>query len=248
MDRQTLDATPAIIYPDSDGKPMGDNTLQIDWINKFHYGLEAQYRTDPNVFVANNLLWYPVFGNNRLRVAPDVLVALGRPKGRRGSYQQWLEGGLAPTVVFEIRSPGNRAGELRRKFRFFQRYGVQEYYLYDPDRFELHGWQRRGNRFTLIAGMDGWVSPALGIRFDLAAGELRVFGRGGEEFLLFCEIEERRQQERQRTVEANLRADEEKKRAEAANLFADQERRAKETLQAKLRELGIDPDSLLPGQ
>jgi hypothetical protein len=36
-----------------------------------------------------DLLWYPVRGQPRLRMAPDVLVALGRPKGYRGSYRQW---------------------------------------------------------------------------------------------------------------------------------------------------------------
>lgn len=43
-------------------------------------------------------------------------------------------------MVFEILSPGNRPSEMLRKFKFYERYGVQEYYLYDPDDVELTGW------------------------------------------------------------------------------------------------------------
>ena len=49
-----------IEYPDSDGKPMSDNTKQFRWIVTIQGGLDAQYLDDPNVFVAGNLLWYPV--------------------------------------------------------------------------------------------------------------------------------------------------------------------------------------------
>ena len=73
---------------------------------------------------------------------PDVMVVFGRPKGNRGSYMQWEEGDIPPQVVFEILSPGNRAGEMERKFQFYERYGVEEYYIYDPDRGDLVGWRR----------------------------------------------------------------------------------------------------------
>ncbi|NEX15989.1 MAG: hypothetical protein C1943_04960 [Halochromatium sp.] len=29
-------------------------------------------------------------------IAPDLFVVFGRPKGRRGSYRQWEEDGIAP--------------------------------------------------------------------------------------------------------------------------------------------------------
>ena len=36
------------------------------------------------------------------------------------------------------------------KFDFYRRYGVEEYYLYDPDpdRLELSGFLRRGGRWS----------------------------------------------------------------------------------------------------
>src|SRR5437762_14320117 len=93
---------PAIVYPDSDGQPMSDNTLQFKWIVVIKEGIEALFRRDPNVFVAGDLLWYPVEGEPTIRSAPDVMAAFGRPKGERGSYRQWEEQGIAPQVVFDI--------------------------------------------------------------------------------------------------------------------------------------------------
>lgn len=85
-----------IIYPDSDGQPMADNTKQFRWIVTVKENLENLFTTESNVFVAGDLLWYPVQGDNKTRQAPDVMVAFGRPKGDRGSYQQWKEDNIPP--------------------------------------------------------------------------------------------------------------------------------------------------------
>ena len=165
------DSSTNIIYPDSDGQPMSDNTRQFRWIVTIKENLELIYAPNPDVFVAGDLLWYPVEGNNTIRQAPDVMVAIGRPKGDRGSYQQWREEGIPPQVVFEILSPGNRLGEMNRKLRFYEQYGVGEYYLYDPDRVDFAGWIRNGDRLESIEELTNWISPLLGIRFQLGAGE-----------------------------------------------------------------------------
>ncbi|MCL4206722.1 MAG: Uma2 family endonuclease [Pirellulaceae bacterium] len=199
---------PAIEYPDSDGQPMADNTLQFQWIVTLQGGLDAMFRDDPNVFVAGDLLWYPVEGNNRLRVAPDTLVVFGRPKGYRGSYKQWEEEGIAPQVVFEILSPNNRWSEMMEKFQFYERFGVEEYYVFDPDRAELDGYIRQGDRLIPIDRTDGWPSPRLGIRFDLSSGELRILQPDGQPFATYVELVEQRERERQRAEQlaAQLRA------------------------------------------
>lgn len=69
-----------VIYPDSDGKPLSDNTKQYLWIVLIKEGIEWLFVNDPNVFVAGDLLWYPLEGSNKIRIGPDVLVAFGRPK------------------------------------------------------------------------------------------------------------------------------------------------------------------------
>lgn len=46
-----------ITYPDSDGQPMADNTLQFEWIVTIKGGLEALFQNRDDVFVAGDLLW-----------------------------------------------------------------------------------------------------------------------------------------------------------------------------------------------
>ena len=54
-----------IEYPESDGLPMSNNTEQWDWMMLIKEGLEALFINEPHVFVAGNLLWYAVEGDNR---------------------------------------------------------------------------------------------------------------------------------------------------------------------------------------
>ena len=215
-------------YPDSDGNPMADNTKQFRWIVTIKENIELLFAEDPNVFIAGDLLWYPVEGNNTIRSAPDTMVVFGRPKGDRGSYQQWKEDNLPPQVVFEILSPGNRMGEMERKRQFYERYGVEEYYIYDPDRLDLSGWVSSDGGLVAIEEINGWQSRRLGIRFVIAAGEELVIYRPDDEiFLSFGELDELRQVE--------------KIRADTAELRADTAEREVARLAAKLRDLGIEP-------
>jgi Uma2 family endonuclease len=221
--------TARITYPESDGKPMADNTLQFRWIVTIQGGLDAWFRDNPDVFVAGNLLWYPVEGQPRVNAAPDIMVAVGRPKGDRRSYLQWEEGGMAPQVVFEILSPGNTIAEMTRKFRFYERHGADEYYLYNPDTGELSGWQRQGEVLEDIASMDGWISPRLGVRFERDGDTLVLYQPDGERFATYVELSAQREQARQD--------------AEQARQDAEQARQRAERLATRLRDLGIDPEA-----
>jgi Uma2 family endonuclease len=213
---------PDSAFPDSDGKPMADNTEQFQWIVMLKENLEILFANNPQVFVAGDLLWYPVQLRTIPPVAPDVMVAFGRPKGKRGSYKQWREANIPPQVVFEIRSPNNSAEELARKLEFYETYGVEEYYLYDPDRLRLQGWLRQG-QLSPIAAIADWVSPRLGIRLSMETGELTVYRPDGQRFLSSVELFQRAEQERQR---------------------AEQEHQRAEQLANYLRTLGIDPEQL----
>jgi Uma2 family endonuclease len=123
----TIETPPpgAIIYPESDGLPMSDNTRQLRWMVTLYGNIAALFRDRADVFVSGNLLWYPVEGRPDIRCAPDVLVAFGRPKGDRGSYKQWEEGGVAPAVVFDVLSPSNRPAEMNDKLAFYDGHGAE---------------------------------------------------------------------------------------------------------------------------
>jgi Uma2 family endonuclease len=196
-----------VSYPDSDGKPMADNTEQFRWIVLIKENLEILFADDPNVFVAGDLLWYPVRSRLISPVAPDAMVAFGRPKGRRGSYKQWEEQNIAPQAVFEILSPSNNAAEMERKLEFYDTYGVQEYYQYDPDTNALEGWIRRGENLVPIETINGWVSPQLGIRFEMGPGTIQLYRPDGRRFLSPVELDQRAEQESRRAEQESQRAD-----------------------------------------
>lgn len=224
-------STTDLRFPDSDGKPMSDNTEQFRWIVLIKENLEILFADDPNVFVAGDLLWYPVRSRLAGSVAPDAMVVFGRPKGRRGSYKQWEENNIPPQVVFEILSPSNTAEEMEDKLEFYQLHGIEEYYLYDPDRIELKGWIRQGAILTRIPEMNGWTSPRLGIEFRLER-ELVIYRPDGRPFLSAIELDQRAEQARQR--------------AAALERSLEAERQRAQQLEDYLRSIGIDPDQISP--
>jgi Uma2 family endonuclease len=200
---------------------MSDNTKQFRWIMAIYYNLEWLFADNQNLFVAGDLLWYAVEGKINIRQAPDVMVVFGRPKGDRGSYMQWKEDNIAPQVVFEILSPGNTLTEMNKKQVFYDRYGVEEYYLYDPEKNDLTGWQRSEGRLDVIESIENWTSPRLGISFNLSGEELQIIRPDGTPFMTYVEIAKRLQQAEQQL---------------------EQERQRAERLAERLRAAGIDPD------
>ena len=180
-------------------------------------------------------MWYPVEGNNVIRAAPDAMVIMGRAKGDKGSYQQWKEGNIAPQVVFEVRSPGNTQTGLDKKLVFYDRYGAEEYYLYDPDKGDLSGWLRREGRLDVIEEMLDWVSPRLGIKFNMLGTELQLYGPNGEKFATYVELATSREQEK-------LAKEQAQQQLEQSQQELEQEKVRSQQLAAKLRELGIDPN------
>jgi Uma2 family endonuclease len=217
----TASQTRTILYPDSDRQPMADNTLQFSWIVLLKENLDCWFEAHPEVFVAGDLLWYPVEGTNKISAAPDALVAFGRPKGYRGSYKQWEEGNIAPQVVFEVLSPSNTAAEMAQKLRFYQRYGVTEYYLYDPYDNQLTGYQRQGSELIEIPSVNDWTSPLLKMRFVVTPETWEIYQPDGQRFLTTIE----RQQ-----------------KIEQVSHQAEQDRQKAERLAAQLRALGIEPE------
>ena len=224
---QTL---PEIIYPDSDGKPISDNTKQFQLIVKIQGGIDALFKDNENVFVAGDLLWYPVEGDNKTRQAPDTMVVFGRPKGDRGSYKQWVEDNIAPQVVFEIISPGNRMTAMFKLFKFYENYGVEECYFYDLKDNELIDWLRSDGELNYIESMEGWVSPRLEIRFETASGELEIYRPDGLKFLSYVELSTQMEQ-------AQQQIEQEREEKELVQQKADR-------LSEKLREMGINPEEV----
>ena len=231
MSTATL-VVPDVIYPESDGKPMADNTIQWDWLVKVVDELRIQY-AGQHVFVAGDLLWYPVKGMPKISAAPDAMVVFGRPAGDRRSYLQWNEDGLGPQVVFEVLSHSNRPGELEDKLQFYDEHGVEEYYVIDPYEQSVEGYTRRRSELVPVRKMLGFVSPRLGTRFEKVGGGLVLVSPSGRAF-------------QSRAEQVGELSDGLKRERSAKKRMADElkrERSERERLAAKLRELGIDSDA-----
>lgn len=233
-----------IIYPDSDGQPMADNTLQFSWIVTIKENLECLFADQEDVFVAGDLLWYSVEGQPKICQAPDTLVVFHRPKGYRGSYKQWEEDNIPPQVVFEILSPGYNFNTMLEKFNFYEFYGAKEYYIYEYNYNYLQGWTRQNDELEPISEMNGWISPRLQIRFELSEAELALYYPDGKKFLTFVELSQRADQAQQQADLAQQQAQLESQRADQESQRADQEHQRAERLANLLREQGINPDQI----
>ena len=223
-------AQPEVIYPDCDGQPVANNTIQFRILVEIQQNLDWLFADNPNVFVAGDLFWYPVEGKNTIVNAPDVFVVLGRPKGDRLSYMQWKEAGIPPQIVFEIISPSNTKAEMEKKLLFYDRYGVEEYYIYDPDKNNLQGWLRAEDGLDIITKITDFISPRLKIRFLLGEETLQLYHPNGNPFLTYAEVAQRAEQERQL-------AEQERQRAEQAE-------QARKNAIPKLLEMGLSVEQI----
>jgi hypothetical protein len=124
--------------------------------------------------------------------------------------------------------------EMADKLAFYDEHGVEEYYLYDPDLNALAIYVRQGEVLRRVRPARGFVSPRLGIRFDLSDSEMAVFGPDGQRFLSFEELSAERQRDQQLRLEAQQQADQARLQADQARLQADQARQ----WAARLAELG----------
>lgn len=121
-------------YPESDGKPMAETPEHLEAMLYLIDALQRYFAARDDVYVAGNQFLYWVEGNPSQRVAPDVYVAFGVPKRPwRATWKVW-EIGKAPDVIIELTSRSTAGEDLDRKYRLYQRLGVQEYILIDVRR------------------------------------------------------------------------------------------------------------------
>ena len=152
----TATAPIQVVYPETDGKPMGETDVHIDALIYLREALKDHFREAPQVYVAGNMLLYYEEGNPAACVAPDVFVVQGVAKHERRIYKLWEEG-QPPAVVFEITSRSTRLEDLGTKRALYAMLGVQEYFLYDPLgeylRPPLQGYRLQEGEYQRIAAI-----------------------------------------------------------------------------------------------
>ena len=243
-----------IDYPSYDGLPMADNTDQAEEMTDDFQTLVTHFGDDDDVFVATNLLVYYREDDNETRITPDVMVALGRPKGYRGSYKIWEEGHHPPDWVLEIASEGTVKVDVEEKPGTYAGIGVREYWQYDPSGGllspRLQGRRLSGlgyeelPRVPVAGAQIAIYSEVLGLRLEFDGKRLRFWDPVGERYLLKPQEEararrkaEQRQREdaqaRRKAEQAQRKAEQRQREDAQARRKAEQARREAEQAQRK---------------
>ena len=170
---------PEVEYPDTDGKPMADNSWQAITMHYAGPALAIHFRG--RGFVATDLLVYYREGDKRARVAPDVMVVLGVDGSHRRNYRIWAEGGRVPDFVMEVVSDSRQERDAMEKRTLYAELGVWEYFRYAPLSRRMAGMS--GHRLVGEVLREGrWEAlPRLGeerIRSEVLGLDLRVKKRG----------------------------------------------------------------------
>jgi Uma2 family endonuclease len=119
-------------YPESDGKPIAETDLHRMLLSELIQVADRHFEDDPEVYVSGNLLVYYVEGHPEKCVAPDVFAVRGVEKKLRPIYKVWEEG-KGPDVVVEVTSPSTHREDLQEKRTLYERLGVREYFIFDPE-------------------------------------------------------------------------------------------------------------------
>ncbi|WP_017324255.1 Uma2 family endonuclease [Synechococcus sp. PCC 7336] len=190
--------------------------------------LEWLWRDRDDFFAAGNLSIY--FSTRQLKTqdfrGPDFFVVLDTERKPRKSWVVWQEEGLYPHAIVEILSEETAASDRGEKKQIYQDvFRTPDYFWFDPDTDEFAG-------FHLVAGTYCPIPPnerghlwseQLGLYLGIHDRKLRFFHSDGQLVPTPLEVAISIARERERT----------EREAERARVLAD-----------KLRELGVDPDTV----
>lgn len=193
------------------------------------------------VYVAGDLFVYPVQGDPKTKVSPDVFVCFGAEQRDRKIYRTWIDG-PPPAVVFELTSESSRLSDLGEKRQRYEAMGVEEYYLFDPLgeylAGQLRAFERQGDVLIPRVGSP-LVSPRLGLELVVDGTLLRLRKPDGEAYSTYLEEHRARLEEQQARLEehqALLQERQARLEAEKAREEAEARMRALEAELQRLRE------------
>jgi Uma2 family endonuclease len=203
-----------IIYPESDGEPVGETDDHRELMFALIFALKNLLR-NTIAYVAGNLFVYYQEGHRESVVAPDVFVVLGVPQRNRRTYKTWEHGGKGPDVVIELTSSKTRYEDLGNKRVIYADLGVQEYYIFDPlgDYLEprLRGYQLIDGELLPLPG-PRIFSKLLNVELQVIVNTLRLHDLASAALL---PTPEEAEAARQREAEARLAAEAEVERLRA---------------------------------
>ena len=179
-------STKNIIYPESDGEPMGETGIHALRILTSMSTLRTYYRHRPDVYVSANMFMYYTEGNPADVVAPDLFVVFDTHKEERRTWKIWEEG-KAPDFIIEFTSEATKGKDRWFKRGLYEELGVQEYFQFDPlNEYlqpPLQGYRLEGNLYQPIEAVIN--EPFL----QLESKVLNLYLRSKDDDLEFYEID-----------------------------------------------------------
>ncbi|NES25505.1 MAG: Uma2 family endonuclease [Symploca sp. SIO3E6] len=210
-----------VIFPPGDlysDEPPLETELHLDQIILLLQCLKLLWRDRNDFYAAANLTIY--YSPNQLKSeffrGPDFFVVLDAERKTRKSWVVWEEEGKYPHVIVEVLSPSTAETDKTTKKKIYQdTFRTPDYFLFDPEDIELSGFHLVDGKYEkLIANERG----------HLWSQQLGLYLGIHNNFVRFF------------TPEGQL--------VPTPEEYAESEHQQKERLAAKLRELGIDPDTI----
>lgn len=182
-----IHSAPAIVYPESDGKPMAETDLHRNLMFDIIKMLTHYFENRNDVYVSGNLLIYYEEDNPKKSVAPDVFVVFGVSEKSRRTFLTWEEG-RTPDFVLEVASASTHQNDIgHKKDLYASVLDVQEYYIYDPYG-EIHpnfiGYRLVEGAYQEIEFVDERLSShVLGLELGERDGVLGLYNPDKQEWL-----------------------------------------------------------------
>ncbi len=220
MSIEDIETSTDIIFPpgdlDSDEPPL-ESELHLGQMILLKQSLDWLWRDRNDFYATGNLTIYysiPQPKSEDFR-GPDFFVVLGTERKTRNSWVVWQEGGMYPNVIVELLSDITAATDKGSKKKFYQdTFRAPDYFWFDPHTLEFAGFTLNGKKYQPLEPNE---------QGWLWSQQLKLF------------LGVHRQQLRFFTAQGQL--------AIAPEEIVMEKQRA-DRLAAKLRELGIDPDTV----
>jgi len=222
--------------PDSDETPV-DNELQDLIPSLLKLILASLWKDRMDWFFGVDMGIY--YDPEAPAIVPDGFLSLGVERivdeELRPSYVLWQENNIPPTLVLEVVSRKYR-GEYSRKKAFYAELGVLYYAVYSSRR-------RRKPPLEFYKLVDGQYIPLVGNpvwlpELELGLGRERASHQGIEREWLFWY-----DQQGKRYPMPEERAEQAEQQLVQVEQLLEEERQRAERLEARLRELNIDPEA-----
>jgi Uma2 family endonuclease len=255
-------------------EPQLESYLHLQQIRILLSCLELLWKNRNDFFAAGNLSIYynPLRIRTKKFIGPDFFVVLNTEWKPRTSWTVWEENNRYPNVIVEVLSPKTAKKDKGEKKLLYQDiFRTPEYFYFSPRTLEFQGFRLKNGEYEKLKRNEQgrlW-SQELGLCLGVHEGFLRYFEVTGklvprpeesseaseqraDEEAAMRQIAQQRAIQFEQIAEseasmreiAQQRADEEAAMRQIAEQRAESEKLAREKLAAKLRELGIDPDSI----